>query len=191
MVLGPAALGVTISLLIASIDQPSVVEALFGGFCLCVAVKISIQQCFGQNQTFPSKFEQTVELTEAPQLGSLVVAGLLGGLSVGYIGVGVETLTFVALQYCGATLRQSTVTAIAAIGATSAFALAIHVLVLQDMDSSVWHRWIAILPGIAIGARCAPKVNMALGQKMLLSMLVVLLLLSSLKAFSSALSTHE
>lgn len=177
--------GVLLSILVFPISNDYAVQALFGIFSLLVAARVLYQLCATEAEGEYSSTNTTIKLDRLALL-VLLPCGFVGGLCVGYIGIGVETITFFALTLVWRLdVRRATVTSIAIIGGTSALAFILHLAVAGYVPI---HRWLMVLPGIAVGARAAPRVHHALGHRTILALLVILLMLSALKAFHGAFS---
>ena len=96
-------------------------------------------------------------------VGALAAVGLLGGLSVGYIGVGVDALLFLVLtSLFRIDTHEATVTGIIAMGLTAMVPFGVHLLVTSSIPLDLW---LMVLPGILLGARIGPWLNCVASAK--------------------------
>ena len=115
-------------------------------------------------------------------VAALAVAALLGGLLVGYIGVGIDAVLFLVLtSFFKIDSHEATVTSILAMGFTAMVPFGIHLLVLRDVPISLW---LMVLPGILLGARIGPWLNQTLGRRRILIGFSILLLMEFVMTFT-------
>lgn len=110
-----------------------------------------------------------------PMVVALAMVALLGGLLVGYVGVGIDALLFLVLTlFFKIDTHEATVTSILAMGFTAMVPFAVHLFVLRDVPINLW---LMVLPGILLGARIGPWLNQTLGRRRILIGFSVLLLI--------------
>ncbi|WP_164848366.1 sulfite exporter TauE/SafE family protein [Halobacteriovorax sp. HLS] len=113
---------------------------------------------------------------------SLVGVGLAGGAIVGYIGIGVDTLLFFVLTFFfKIDSHKATVTSIVTMGITAMVPFFVHLLIIKNVPL---HLWLMVLPGIFLGARLGPWINMRLGQRRILSIFATILVIEFLMTIS-------
>ena len=94
---------------------------------------------------------------------AIAAVGVVGGLAVGYIGVGIDALLFLVFtSRFKIDSHEATVTSIIAMGLTAIVPFAVHVFVLRDVPLDLW---LMVLPGILLGARIGPWLNQTLGKR--------------------------
>lgn len=114
-------------------------------------------------------------------VGALAAVGLLGGLSVGYIGVGVDALLFLVLtSLFRIDTHEATVTGIIAMGLTAMVPFGVHLLVTSSVPLDLW---LMVLPGILLGARIGPWLNKTLGRRRILLGFATLLVIEFTMTF--------
>lgn len=149
-----------VALLVFPVAQAKPLQLTFSIFGLGLAVYIFYSLRHGLDRE-ARRFHWS-----AWMLAALAVVGLLGGLFVGYIGVGIDALLFLVLT---ARFRidshEATVTSIVAMGLTAMVPFAVHLLVLGDVPLNLW---LMVLPGILLGARLGPWLNQKLGKRRIL-----------------------
>lgn len=102
------------------------------------------------------------------------IVGVIGGMLVGWIGIGVEKIYFlIATNYHKAEIKRSTVTAITIVGWLSVVAAALHTFVFHDVPFD----WvICAYPGLLIGSIIGPNINAYLGSKNIMVIFCLFLL---------------
>jgi len=113
---------------------------------------------------------------------ALVFVGLIGGLLVGYIGVGIDALLFLILtSRFKIDVHQATVTSIITMGLTAMIPFYVHLFIIGDVPINLW---LMVLPGILVGARLGPWFNKTLGSKRILIGFATLLIIEFLMTIS-------
>lgn len=113
---------------------------------------------------------------------ALVFVGLIGGLLVGYIGVGIDALLFLVLtSRFKIDVHQATVTSIITMGLTAMIPFCIHLFIIRDVPINLW---LMVLPGILIGARLGPWLNKTIGSRRILIGFASLLIIEFLMTIS-------
>jgi uncharacterized protein len=109
---------------------------------------------------------------------AITIVGLVGGFFVGYIGVGIDALLFFVLtSRFKIDAHRATVTSIVTMGLTALIPFGIHLFVLSHVPLNLW---LMVLPGILIGARIGPWLNIKLGSRKILIGFAVLLVIEFL-----------
>ena len=78
--------------------------------------------------------------------------------------------------------KRAMVTAIVTGGWTSIAPFLVHLIVLRDVPIA---HWLAVLPGVAVGARLAPHVHAAVGLRNILMLFATFLVASAVLMFAS------
>ncbi|NQY67781.1 MAG: sulfite exporter TauE/SafE family protein [Flavobacteriales bacterium] len=113
---------------------------------------------------------------------AVVVVGLIGGLLVGYIGVGIDAILFLILtSRFKMDVHQATVTSIITMGLTAMTPFVVHLFIIRDVPINLW---LMALPGILIGARIGPWLNQTLGNRRILIGFATVLIIEFLMTIS-------
>lgn len=165
-----------LALFVFPIVQPRPLQLTFSfaGLGLAIYIWYGLRHRLDQS-TSPFRLDRRM-------LATLAAVGLVGGLFVGYVGVGVDALLFLALTaFFRIDSHDATVTSIVTMGLTAMVPFGIHLLVLQDVPI---HLLLMVLPGILFGARIGPWLNQRLGRRPILIVFSVLLLIEFLMTFT-------
>ena len=125
---------------------------MFAVFSFSLAMRVLYQLCTEEQEA--TKVEGDVQAAPpnpfSPSVGLILIgSGFFGGLCVGYIGLGIESVVFFVLTWSwNVDHKQATVTAIVAIGWTACFAFSMHLLYRSDVPI---YKWLMILPGVCAG----------------------------------------
>jgi uncharacterized membrane protein YfcA len=104
----------------------------------------------------------------------IFATGLIGGLFVGWFGTGIDvTYFFITTLVYRVNPHPATVTSICLMGCVAWFAFIIR----SAQQTVPWADLIMVLPGIILGARVGPVVNMLLGKRAVLVLFAALLVL--------------
>ena len=113
---------------------------------------------------------------------AVVIVGLIGGLLVGYIGVGIDAILFLILtSRFKMDVHQATVTSIITMGLTAMTPFVVHLFIIRDVPINLW---LMALPGILIGARIGPWLNQTLGNRRILIGFATVLIIEFLMTIS-------
>ncbi len=165
-----------LSLFVFPIAQARPLQLTFSAFGLGLAIYIFYGLRHGLDK-------ETARFQLGPwMVVALAVVALLGGLLVGYIGVGIDALLFLLLTlFFKIDSHEATVTSILAMGLTAMVPFAAHLFVLRDVPI---YLWLMVLPGILLGARIGPWLNQTLGRRRILIGFSILLLLEFAMTFT-------
>lgn len=157
-------LGLFLALFVFPVNE-SDVNYIFAYFCifLLVTVIYGLQHDL-TTQDEPLKFLQSHSMSITILTFLLyIIGGLVGGMLVGWIGIGIEKVFFLlATSFHKAELRRATVTAIFVVGLLSSVSAASHLFIFRDVPIPFW---ICGLPGVLLGSIIGPSVNAYLGSK--------------------------
>ncbi len=165
-----------LALFVFPIVEPRPLQLTFSFFGLGLAVYIfyGLRHRLDQS-TSPFRFNRAM-------LAVLAAVGLVGGLLVGYIGMGIDASLFFALTYFfRIDSHEATVTSIVTMGLTAMVPFGVHLLVTQDLPIDLW---LMVLPGILFGARIGPWLNHRLGRRRILTGFGILLVIEFLMTFT-------
>ncbi len=165
-----------LSLFVFPIAQARPLQLTFSFFGLGLAIYIFYGLGHGLDK-------ETLPFRLGPRMiVALAVVALLGGLLVGYIGVGIDALLFLVLtSFFKIDSHEATVTSILTMGFAAMVPFAVHLLVLRDVPINLW---LMVLPGILLGARLGPWLNQALGRRRILVGFSILLLVEFVMTFT-------
>ena len=165
-----------VSVFVFPIEEAKPLKLIFSFFGLALALHIFNSLRHGIDK-------DTRQFKLGPKvLTSLVVVGLIGGILVGYVGVGIDALLFLMLTYFfKIDSHEVTVTSILTMGFTAMVPFAVHLFILSDVPMDLW---LMVLPGILLGARIGPWLNNRLGRRRILIGFSTLLVIEFLMTFT-------
>eukprot|EP01098_Paradermamoeba_levis_P014245 TRINITY_DN6738_c0_g1_i1.p2 TRINITY_DN6738_c0_g1~~TRINITY_DN6738_c0_g1_i1.p2 ORF type:complete len:345 (-),score=98.30 TRINITY_DN6738_c0_g1_i1:469-1503(-) len=111
----------------------------------------------------------------------MAVMGFVGGLLVGYISVGIDTLFFfVVCSVYHMDSRLATVNSILVIGWCSFVPFLLRLFYFKNVRLDLW---LMAIIGIIFGARIGPIINKKVGRRRMLIIFVILLLIETIRTF--------
>eukprot|EP01104_Vermistella_antarctica_P013453 TRINITY_DN4067_c0_g1_i1.p1 TRINITY_DN4067_c0_g1~~TRINITY_DN4067_c0_g1_i1.p1 ORF type:complete len:461 (-),score=93.47 TRINITY_DN4067_c0_g1_i1:709-2091(-) len=169
-------IGSCISMLAIPIQNDVILRLMFWVFTLILATYI----CYGLWAGTISTQDNDVPCT-VWSVCVFAVIGLVGGLLVGWVAVGIDTmLFFVCCSVYAVNSRTATVNSILVMGWTALLPFLIHVFYYEDVP---WTLLLMALIGILLGSKLGPIFNHLLGRKRIMVIFVFLLFVEILRTF--------
>eukprot|EP01126_Amoeba_proteus_P036465 TRINITY_DN3719_c0_g1_i1.p1 TRINITY_DN3719_c0_g1~~TRINITY_DN3719_c0_g1_i1.p1 ORF type:complete len:322 (-),score=53.47 TRINITY_DN3719_c0_g1_i1:1948-2913(-) len=167
-------IGCVLSLFVFPVTSDLALRIIFTVFCLILMIYV----IWGLRGGVLKKQSGAIYRTINAMVG-LALAGIVGGVLLGWISVGIDIAIFLMLSAVyKVDSRKATVTSILVIGWTSLLPLLYHVIYVKDVPYALW---LMVIGGSLVGARLGPLLNKLLGKKVMLIAFIILLAVEVLR----------
>eukprot|EP01125_Pyxidicula_operculata_P019581 TRINITY_DN7108_c0_g1_i1.p1 TRINITY_DN7108_c0_g1~~TRINITY_DN7108_c0_g1_i1.p1 ORF type:complete len:361 (-),score=43.58 TRINITY_DN7108_c0_g1_i1:81-1163(-) len=148
-------------------------RVVFTVFCLILFIYVVYLLCKGKTK----EQEGNIDMKNPLHATAMIATGLIGGVVVGYIGVGVDMLTFMILNAVfKIDSRKAIATSVIIMGWTAIFPFLFRIIGFPNVTSPPIPLWIMGLGGVVVGARLGVLTNKLIGRRNVMILFSLLLI---------------